>query len=374
MNKISDFCLRSGFGRQVGFPAFSGTDQIFAYAKIPANMLNSKLNIFFHSTIQSFNHSIALLLSLLPFFFFGCTSSGDENKIEASGNIEAVNVTVSSQVTGKVLSLLKDEGERVRRGDTVMIIDSESLSYQLRQAEASAEAARAQLNLLRTGAREEDIRQGEEAVRQAEINVETAKRDKERMESLFKSRSITQKQYEDAVSRLNLTSAQLSSAQENLKKLTDYARPEDIEQAAANLKRQLAAVDLLKKQIRDSYVVSPTDGIIVKKFFEPGETVTMLSSLFRVSNMNTVDLIIYVSEAELGKVKLGQTANVSSDTYPDKKYEGKVTFISPEAEFTPKNIQTKDERTKLVFAVKIKINNPDLDLKSGMPADAVIRL
>jgi HlyD family secretion protein len=194
------------------------------------------------------------------------------------------------------------------------------------------------------------------------------------MEALFESKSITTKQHEDAVSKLNITAAQLTSAQENLKKLRDFARPEDIRQAEANLKRQLAAVDLLKKQIRDSYVVSPISGIIVKKFFEPGETVTMLSSLFRVSDLNIVDLIIYVSEEELGKVKLGQTAEVSSDTYPNKKYEGKVTYISPEAEFTPKNIQTKDERTKLVFAVKIKIKNPEFELKPGMPADAVVRV
>jgi len=318
---------------------------------------------------------IKFLISIFHLiFFFGCGSNDDENKIVESGNIEATNVTVSSQVTGKVLSLLKDEGEYVKYGDTVLVIDHESLGYQLDQAEAAADGARAQLSLLRIGAREEDIRQGEEAVKQAEINFDMAKRDKNRMESLFQSRSITKKQHEDAVSKLNLAAAQLSSAQENLKKLNDYARPEDIKQAGANLRRQLAAVDLLKKQIRDSYVVSPINGIIVKKFFEPGETVTMLSSLFRVSDLNTVDLIIYVSEEELGKVKLGQTANVSSDTYPDKKYEGKVTYISPEAEFTPKNIQTKDERTKLVFAVKIKIKNPELELKPGMPADAVIKL
>ena len=100
----------------------------------------------------------------------------------------------------------------------------------------------------------------------------------------------------------------------------------------------------------------------------------MLSSLFKVSDLTKVNLIIYVSEEELGKVKLGQAADVSSDTYPDKKYEGKITYISPEAEFTPKNIQTKDERTKLVFAVKIKVKNPEFELKPGMPADAAVHL
>ncbi len=318
------------------------------------------------------------LINYLPAFIllliFGCGNGNDKNSIEASGNIEATNVTVSSQVTGKVLSLLKDEGENVNAGDTVLIIDHEILAYQLQQAVAAEEAAQAQLNLLKAGTREEDIKQGEDAVTRAQINFETAKKDVERMEALYNSKSITKKQYEDAVSGFNISQAQLNSSNENLKKLKNFARPEDINQAKANVDKQIAAINLLKKQIRDSYVQSPINGIIVKKFFEPGETVTMLSSLFKVSDLSKVNLVIYVSEEELGKIKLGQTADVSSDTYPDKKYEGKITYISPEAEFTPKNIQTKDERTKLVFAVKIEIKNPKFELKPGMPADAVVHL
>lgn len=101
---------------------------------------------------------------------------------------------------------------------------------------------------------------------------------------------------------------------------------------------------------------------------------SMLSNLFKISDLSKVELVIYVSEEDLGKVKLGQTADISTDTYKDKSYEGKVKYISPEAEFTPKNIQTKDERTKLVFAVKIEIPNPNFELKAGMPADAVVKL
>ena len=311
---------------------------------------------------------------LLLLLILGCGNGNNKNTIEASGNIEATNVIVSSQVTGKVLFLLKDEGENVNAGDTVLIIDHETLGLQLEQALAAKEAAEAQLNLLKVGAREEDIKQGEEAVTQAKVSFESAQRDAERMEALFNSKAITKKQNEDANSRLDITRAQLTAAQENLKKLKNLARPEDIKQAQANVDRQTATIDILKKQIRDSYVQSPINGIIVKKFFEPGETVTMLSSLFKVSDLTKVNLIIYVSEEELGKVKLGQTADVSSDTYPDKKYEGKITYISPEAEFTPKNIQTKDERTKLVFAVKIEVKNPKFELKPGMPADAAVHL
>ena len=245
--------------------------------------------------------SIKYISAIILLIIYGCGNGNDKNRIEASGNIEATNVTVSSQVTGKVLNLLKTEGEKVSTGDTILIIDHESLEIQLRQALASENAVQAQLNLLRDGAREEDIKQGEEAVTQAQVNFESAKKDVERMETLYNSKSITRKQYEDAVSRFEITQAQLNSAKENHKKLKDFARPEDIKQAEANLNRQIAAVDLLKKQIRDSYVQSPINGIIVKKFFEQGETVTMLSSLFKVSDLSVVNLIIYVSEEELGK-------------------------------------------------------------------------
>ena len=194
------------------------------------------------------------------------------------------------------------------------------------------------------------------------------------MQQLYTSNTITKKQFDDVQAKYELTQAQYNSVQENLKKMKNFARPEEIKQAQANLNRQKAVVDLLKKNISDSYVVSPITGFIVQKYVEKGETVSMLSSLFKVSELRTVKLVIYVSEENLGKVKLGQKADVSNDTYKNKNYKGTVIYISPEAEFTPKNIQTKDERTKLVYAVKIEINNPDFELKPGMPADAVIHL
>ena len=210
--------------------------------------------------------------------------------------------------------------------------------------------------------------------KQAEVNFDLAKKDKERMTNLFESKSITKKQLEDATARYEVSNAQLNAAKENFKKITNLARPEEIEQANANLKKQKAVLELLQKNIRDSYVTSPGNGYIVKEFIEKGEMVSMLSALFKISDLSVAELVIYVSEDELGKVKLNQKANIYIDTFKDKKYEGYISYISPEAEFTPKNIQTEDERTKLVFAVKIKIPNPNLELKAGLPADAVINL
>ena len=318
--------------------------------------------------------SAIALLTLFLIYFAGCNNGNDENRIRASGNIEITESVVSSKVTGEVVSILRDEGTKVNKGDTVIIIDHENLDLQLAQANASREASEAQLNLLRAGARSEDIVQAENTLKQAEINLELASNDKDRMTDLYKSQAITKKQYEDVEAKYEVSLSQFNTTQENLKKLKNLARPEEIKQAEANLNRQIAAVDLLKKNIRDCYVQSPLSGLIVKKFIEEGETVSMLSSLFKVSNLDVAELVIYIPEEEFGKIKLGQTADVSNDTFKDKIYKGKVIYISPEAEFTPKNIQTEDERTKLVYAVKIRIPNPNQELKPGMPADAVIKL
>jgi HlyD family secretion protein len=316
--------------------------------------------------------SILILFAVL--FFAGCGNNNNSDKIEASGNIESTNVTVSSKVNGEIEKILFDEGQIVKEGDTVMIIDHETLQYQLDQAAAGVDVAKAQLALLKKGAREEDISQAEEGVKQAQINFNLAQKDKDRMEKLYEAKSISQNQYDNASAKFELTQAQLKSAKENLAKLKNFARPEEIRQAEANLNKQIAAADLLKKNIRDSFVQSPLNGFIVDKYFERGETVTQMSSLFKVADLSKVDLKIYVTEEELGKVKLGQNADITVDAYPNKTYKGKVIYISPEAEFTPKNIQTKDERTKLVFAVKVRVVNPEYELKPGMPADAVVHI
>ena len=183
-----------------------------------------------------------------------------------------------------------------------------------------------------------------------------------------------QKQFEDVTTRFDIAQQQLNSAKNNYEKIQNLARPEEIKQAAARVDQAIANENLIKKNIKDSYVTAPLSGFIVKKYFEAGETVSPLSSLLKISDLSVVKLVIYVSEEELGKVKLGQKADVTVDAFSDKSYKGKVIYISPEAEFTPKNIQTKDERTKLVFAVKIEISNTDFELKPGMPADAVVHI
>jgi HlyD family secretion protein len=308
---------------------------------------------------------------LLIFILTACDGSNDGN-IEASGNIEATNIIVSSQVSGEVIRILIDEGGMVEKGDTVMIIDPELYELRLQEATASVEFAEAQLKLLQKGARSEDVNQAKENLRQAKISFQLAEKDKERMENLYQSKTVTKKEYDNALANFKINLARLNAASENLNKIENLSRPEELKQAEANVKRAIANLNLIKKNIDDCYVVSPSEGFISRKFIEEGETAGLMSSLFQVADLSSVELVIYVRETELGKLKLGQQAEISIDTYPGKIYRGKVIYISPEAEFTPKNIQTQEERTKLVFAVKIQIDNPDFELKDGMPADASI--
>lgn len=310
----------------------------------------------------------------IVFLLSGCESKKPSNEINASGTIEATDVTISSKTAGQIKVIMVTEGSAVKKDEVLMYLDHDLLDIQLRQAQASVEQAEAQLRLLQAGARKEDIQLAEEQVQFARINLDQATADKERLEKLYETSTITKKQFEDAETKYEQAMNQYNSAKQSLNKIKNITRPEEIESAKANLKRNMVSVDLIQKNIEDCTIKSPVDGIVSKKFVETGEYVTPGAAVMKLSDLQNVDLYIYISETELGKVKLGQKADITIDTYKEKVYKGEVIYISPEAEFTPKSIQTQEERTKLVFAVKINIPNNNFDLKSGMPADAKLIL
>lgn len=316
--------------------------------------------------------SIKILLKsfLLLLIIAGCGEIKNTNEINASGTIEATDVVVSSKTAGQIEDIAVKEGDKVSKDDLLVVLDHKSLDIQLRQMSAGIEQAEAQLRLLQSGARKEDIALAKEQVKTAKINLDQALTDKERLSKLLESNTITQKQFEDASVKYELAQNQYNTARQNLLKVSNIVRPEEIESSKANLKRNQVGLEIIQKNIEDCTVKSPLSGIVTKKFVEIGEYVTPGSSLLKLSDLSIVNLYIYVNETDLGKIKLGQKAEVKTDSYKDKVYGGEVIFISPEAEFTPKNIQTPEERTKLVFKVKIQISNPDSELKSGMPADA----
>lgn len=287
----------------------------------------------------------------------GC-GGNNKNVISATGTIEATEVTVSAQVGGPVNRIAVEEGSPVEPGDTLMVLDATDWQFQLQQAEANLLSADAQYKLAVRGARSEDIIQ-------AEANYRSAESDLKRMEELWASKSISQKQLDDARTRFTLM-------EQTWEKTRKGSRQEEIEMAKGRRDQAVAQVSLLRKKVNDCYVLAPVHGTVTKRFLERGELAAPGMAIVRISNLSEMDIIIYVSEGDLPKVKLGQQANVSVDAYPDKVYEGKVVFISPVAEFTPKNIQTKEERTKLVFGIKVRVTNRDGALKAGIPADVTL--
>jgi len=312
-------------------------------------------------------------LALVAATGLACSSRPERAVITASGTIEAVEVNVASKVAGQLLTLAVDEGARVKPGDVLATVDHATADIQLRQAEAGVRLAEAQLALLVKGARSEDIRQAEAALKQADSAFKIAADDARRMRELFATGSVTSKQRDDAEARLTVASAQQSAAAEALGKVRRLARPEEIQAAEARLAQARAGADLLAKTIADSTVTAPAGGIVTHKAFEAGELVTPGSTILTLADLDSVYVMIYVTGKELGRVRLGDTAEIRIDAFPDRPFEGQITYISPEAEFTPKNVQTKEDRVKLVFGVKVEIGNRDGLLKPGLPADAVLR-
>ncbi len=320
------------------------------------------------------NKRVKLFFVLGLILFFGCSESGNKNQISESGTIEATNIFIASQSNGTVKKIFFNEGDKISKGDTLLIINHSLLDIQLKQALAAQKAVQAQYDFLKNGARAEDIFLAKQKLTQAKAAYILAQKNLGRMKKLLFSKSITQKKYDDVKANFDIALSKYKSAQENLKKLNKFARPEELKKAKANVELSAEKVAFVKKQIDNCYVVSPINGVLVERYVELGELALPSTTLLKVADLTHVNLYVYVSETDMGKIKLGDKVTVAVDSYPDKVFTGKISFISPEAEFTPKNIQTKEERTKLVFKVKIAVPNPNYVLKSGMPADAVIRL
>jgi HlyD family secretion protein len=298
--------------------------------------------------------------------------SQQQKELCASGTIEATEIRVSAKANGEIVAMSVNEGTQVKKGDIIGRIDSSMIQLRKKQAEAGVSLAEAQLSLLIKGAREEDIKQAEEQVVQARENYRQAKEDFERMENLYKTGSITTKQYDDAKTRLSVAQAQLNVAEQALGKLKNFARPEDIQMAEAQLEQAKIAMALLEKQIADCTIISPIEGTITHKLVEQGEFVAVGTPVAVIADLSLMSVTIYVSEVDLGAIRIGQEAFITIDTFPSRQFPGTIAYISPQAEFTPKNIQTREERIKQVFGVKIELPNPDGILKAGIPADAEI--
>ena len=350
----------------------------------------------------------------------------EPNVIRISGNIEATEAEVSFKIPGRVETRSVTEGEVVNAGQAVAELDRAELNQEVALRSAEVRAARAVLAELLAGSRPEDVERAEAEVRQAQgkldellagsrpeeisaaeatlqrAQAEAARQDKEyRRSAQLLETGVESKQQYDLVKaayetaraderkaeaylrlakegsrkeQIEQVRAALSQSRARLALVRNGPRAETIEQARARLQHAEEALGQSQTRLGYTAITSPLSGVVLSKNIEPGEQVAPGTPVITVGDLKNVWLRAYIDETDLGRVKVGQLVKVTTDTYSGKVYEGRISFISSEAEFTPKNVQTQKERVKLVYRVKIDISNPNMELKPGMPADAVISL
>lgn len=357
--------------------------------------------------------------------------------LQASGRIEVTEVNVSSKVTGRVAALRVDEGADVTAGQLIAELEGEELEAQLRQAKAalqSAEARQAQaritlevepttvrtqirqadenlraaeerLRMLKAGFRTQEVEEGRANLRQAQARLELARLTRDRFRDLLADGAIAKQDLDRAESDFQAAEAAVRAASQRLNMLEEGSRAEDIGMAQAERDRAAAALEAaranaatldlrqqdvrvaeaavreaqanvrrLETQVAELKVFAPLDATVLTKAVEAGEVVAAGKPLVLLGDLDHPWIKIYVPETRLGKVRLGATARILVDSFPNQPFQGTVSWISDQAEFTPKNVQTAEERVNLVYAVKITIKNAERKLKAGMPADAELPL
>jgi len=316
-----------------------------------------------------------------------CRTKGPADRIRVSGQVEATDVQLAPEVGGRLLELHAVEGDRVKAGDIVARLDIADTKIALARAQADHDQAEAQLRLLLAGARPEDVRQAEAQVAAAESNVgaaqaelSAAQADVERFEALLASNSGSRKQRDDAVTRRDVAKQQVQAARdqgraarENLARLRAGSRPEEIQAARARVAAAAAQIAADEKAIADATVVAPVGGIVTEKIADVGELVPPRTPIIVISDLDHAWANVYVDEPYVPRLRLGQAATLFTDA-GGSGIAGTVTYISQKAEFTPRNVQTADERAKLVYRVKVSVDNRQGVLKAGMPVEAEIPL
>lgn len=379
---------------------------------------------------------IVIVVGSLSFYAYKQWGPKDDSPyILVSGNIEATEVKVSFKIPGRIFKRLVDEGDIIKEGDLIAKLEDKELIDQknkaeatlealqskvpallttiekeektstdeINQAEANLKAAQARLSLLLSGSRPQEIEQGKAGVEETISELEKFQKYMERANELYRRGYVAAKDWDAAKANYEAALARNKKANELYALVKEGPRREEIEEAKAKvestkaafslahsrrlqvkvyrqelqiLKSQIkeaqAALEVAKRQLEYSEVFSPVSGVVLVKSAEQGEYVSPGATIVTIADLYHVWLKAYVDETDLGRVKLGQKVWVRTDTFPNKTYEGKISFISSEAEFTPKQVQTQKERVKLVYRIKVDVENRNRELKPGMPADGEI--
>jgi HlyD family secretion protein len=316
-----------------------------------------------------------------------CSEPPPTDRIRVSGHVEATETRLAPEAGGRILTLTVKEGDRVEPNQTILTLDTRDTELSIDRAKAERAAAEAQVRLIQAGARPEDLRQAQSQIDTARAEVaaakselESAEQDLERFEALLKANSGSRKQRDDAATRRNVARERVASsesrvrtADEVLAKLRAGARREEVEAAQARVGTVTAQIAVLEKTLGDATLRSPVGGLVTEKLAEVGELIPPRAPVLVVVDLDRAWADVFVPEPTVPQIKIGQAASIFTDA-GGSAIPGTVAYISPKAEFTPRNVQTAEERSKLVYRVRIAVDNKDGVLKQGMPVEAEIPL
>ena len=317
----------------------------------------------------------------------GCADEAPTDRIRVSGHVEATEVRLAADAGGRILTLTAKEGDRVTVGQIVLTLDTRDTALAIDRAKAERVAAETQVKVVQAAARPEDVRQAASQIATAradqsaaESELAAAAQDLERFESLLKSNSGSQKQRDDAATRRDVARDRVAAAQsrvrtaeETLARVRAGARREDVDAARARVDVVTAQIASLEKTLGDATLVSPVGGIVTEKLVEVGETIPPRAPALVVVDLDHAWADVFVPEPVVPMLRIGQPATVFTDA-GGAGLTGTLTFISPKAEFTPRNVQTAEERSKLVYRIRIAVDNKEGVLKQGMPVEAELML
>jgi HlyD family secretion protein len=312
--------------------------------------------------------SLLLAASFTTVVSLQCGTATTNGALVASGHVEATDVRIATKIGGRVVSVEKQEGDVVKTGDLLARVSTTDLELQVRQAQAERGQAAAELKLRLAGPRAQERAEAEAQVRAVEAELKGAELDLERMQGLLDRGSGVAKARDDARTRRDVLKNRLEALRQTADRLNSGSRGEEIEAARARTQAIDARIALLQQQIDDATITSPTDGVVTSRIAEPGELLATGAPICVVTRLSDAWLTVYAPEPDLGRIRIGQEVDVTTDGGLSRK--GRVTTIASKAEFTPRNVQTRDERVKLVYRVKIALENADGAFKPGMPAEA----
>ncbi len=296
----------------------------------------------------------------------------DSGTLTLYGNVDMREVQLAFIVQERIAELDVNEGERVTPGQSLGLLDTTRFEATVQELEARLEQARQQLDELEAGSRPQEIRKAKADVIAAQARLADARLSYRRVQRLVHDKVSPQQDLDDARSKLDVAQATLDAAKEALSLVLEGPRKQTIAAARANVARIAAQLKIARKNLADCRLLAPANGIIRSRILEPGDIASPTRPVFTLAKLEPVWIRAYVPETRLGKVVPGMPARISSDSYPGKTYPGWVGYISPTAEFTPRNVETPALRTRLVYQVWVYACNPDESLRLGMPATVVL--